>query len=90
MYLSRDTVLSMLDYDRIKRLGDYLSLFKPKGRKSGGSRAGGSRKAAKVRPKTVSKKSGGSKKKTIKARKSKGQKATRRQQRKVSPSRSKK
>lgn len=80
----------MLDLARVEQLGDYLGLFKPKGRKSGGSKKGG-KKGSRVRKTTV-KKSGGSKKgtKTIKAKKGGGQRANRRTQRKVSPSRSKK
>ncbi len=79
----------MLDSKCVAQLGDFLSLFKPKGKKSGGSKKGG-KKAGKVRATTV-KKSGGSKKgKTIKANKSGGQRSMRRTQRSVSPSRSKK
>ncbi len=80
----------MLDYDRVQKLGDYLSLFRGtagRGRKSGGSKKAG-KKVGKIR-KVVVKKSGGSKKsKTIKAKKG-GQRSIRRTQRKVSPSRSK-
>lgn len=78
----------MLDSDRLRQLGDYLSLFKPKGRRQGGSKKAGKR--AKIKSKTVSRKSGAKKTKTIKARKSGGQKSVRRTQKKVSRSRSKK
>lgn len=81
----------MLDTDRVQALGDFLALFHGtggRGKKQGGSKKAGKR--AKVKSKSVAKKSGGKKTKTIKARKSGGQKAVRRTQKKVSRSRSKK